>query len=148
MKNLAKKTLVAFLAMALLISFIPVTQVDAASKKAVYVTQLSPNSGYSNLYTDDIQVNSKTIVITGTLQKGKSQDDAYVNGKLLESKERKYKLAKNCKYYTVGPEVDGDFPEVPMTKEEFKQLAESLNGLGLTIYVNKSGKVYKMVTSS
>jgi hypothetical protein len=111
-----------------------------SSKKAVYETTLSGKSAYSNLYTSSIKIGANKMTIKGTLQK-KGSGGTY---SLLDNKTRSFKLAKNCVYISSG----GESPDEKITKEQFTRTAESLNGLYLIIYTNKSGQIYKMIISS
>lgn len=122
---------------------IPVTSTTVKAGTKNYFSNLNGSKSfgyYGSIYK--IKVKNDRIVVYGsfsTFSTKQSLDQA----KKLKYKKRTYKFAKKVKFYTSG----GDQPDMKISKSQFKQLVESMNGLDLQLQV-KNGKIVKAIVCS
>ena len=111
-----------------------------ASKKAVYESALQKIKTNEYAAIKSVKIKGRTLTIKGSFYKASSRKKIFRdNRQFLKYKTRKFKLTKNCKFYGTG----GDGPRIKYTKKTFFKIAKQYNGLGLVLYTNKSGKVYR-----
>ncbi|SDB27826.1 hypothetical protein [Eubacterium oxidoreducens] len=148
------KKMIAVIALGLVVSLVAPTafhtiagpvKVEAATKKsskeAIYFGELYGDyanaRGYKEPTIAKVTMTKASVTIKGSLM---------VNGdynNVISNSTRTFKLAKKCKYYIYG--IDG---EKKITKKKFMKLVKCYNGLGISVYKNKSGKIYRMDISS
>ena len=118
----------------------------AKSKKYVYITSLvkTVNKKAAFGQCNKFVLKGKKLTIKASLKKAKSEN-AYFDGryKSLKYKKRTFKLAKGCKFY----ECYGEPGTKRVGRKRFIRSAKYYNGLGLLIFTNKKGKVYKIEIS-
>ncbi len=117
----------------------------AASKKAFYIGSLLTEEMDGSACITSVKIKDGKLILKGTVTKAKSlKDYESGNGTLLKSKKRTFKMTKNCTFWGSGGEAGLE----KISKTELMDAATQYTGLGLFIYTNKSGKVYKMVIAS
>lgn len=142
--------LISTLLVLLLLFCVSYNQTYAASKKkAVYYSSLIGKS--KNPYGPEfpcvkyVKIKGNKLIIKSSFKKGKTfQKIIEGDYKLLKYKKRKFKIKKGCKYYRNG----GDDGMVRVSKRTFLEMVHLYNGLGIRIYTDKKGRVYKLVVSS
>ncbi|MCR5667230.1 MAG: hypothetical protein K6G01_10415 [Eubacterium sp.] len=111
------------------------------SKKTIYYGELlgtdANERGYEIPSISKFSTTKTTVTIKGSLMRNGNYNNITAN------KTHTFKIAKKCKYYTWG--YDG---EKKISKKKFMKLVKCYNGLGVSVYTNKSGKVYRMDISS
>ena len=119
----------------------------AASKKCVYMTSMIKTIDKRAKYgqCNKFVLKGKKLTLKGSLEKAKSEN-AYYNGryKSLKYKKRTFKLAKGCKFYERG----GTSGTERVGRKRLIKSAKYYNGLGLFVFTNKRGKVYKIMISA
>lgn len=119
----------------------------AKSKKYVYVTSMVKTIYKGETYgqCNKIVLKGKKLTLKASLKKGKSENAIYDGRcKYLKYKKRTFKLAKGCKFYERG----GNSGTERVGRKRLMRSAKYYNGLGLLIFTNKKGKVYKIMISA
>lgn len=142
-----KKTMIVLLMVVLLAGILYPQGVHAKLKKGIYVSDL--NGKRKDLYSDinikKLSMKANRLIVYGKFQYSKSMKNFWAGKRVnLKYKKTVFPLKKKCKMISSGGEGRPD----KLTKKSFLKLAKLYNGLGLSIVVDKNGKVTKLDISS
>ena len=126
-------------------SVAPVKPTEAASKKGFYYSCLTGSYFNGYPYVKSIKLKGNKLIIKASFDKASTEKafHSHKNTTRLKFRKRTFKLTSNCKFYSSGGE---DFYR--LTRKEFLYLAHQYNGLGLKLFINSKGKIYKAYISS
>ena len=142
-----KKTMMVLLMVVLLAGILYPQGVHAKLKKGIYVSGL--NGKRKDLYSDinikKLSMKANRLIVYGKFQYSKSMKNFWAGKRVnLKYKKTVFPLKKKCKMISSGGEGRPD----KLTKKSFLKLAKLYNGLGVSIVVDKNGKVTKLDISS
>ena len=117
--------------------------VHAKLKKGIYFSGLTGKRKdlYSDINIKKLSMKANRLIVYGKFQYSKSMKNFWAGKRVnLKYKKTVFPLKKKCKMISSGGEGRPD----KLTKKSFLKLAKLYNGLGLSIVVDKNGKVTKL----
>ena len=135
-----KKTMMVLLMVVLLAGILYPQGVHAKLKKGIYFSGLTGKRKdlYSDINIKKLSMKANRLIVYGKFQYSKSMKNFWAGKRVnLKYKKTVFPLKKKCKMISSGGEGRPD----KLTKKSFLKLAKLYNGLGLSIVVDKNGKV-------